>query len=128
MLPTGGLRTSASRLAPYENCPLQFFYGSLVEIGGTRTTSMRLGGAFHDVLEAFHDPERKRAADARAAARARAASSRSRRSSRARWQREQRRMLEQLLENYFASRSRPVSMPRCSRSSSASASSSTRRR
>ena len=59
MLPTGGLRTSASRLAPYENCPLQFFFGSLVEIGGTRTTSMRLGGAFHDVLEAFHDPERK---------------------------------------------------------------------
>ena len=50
MLPSGGLRTSASRLAPYENCPLQFFYGSLVEIGGTRTTSMRLGGAFHDVL------------------------------------------------------------------------------
>ena len=59
MLPSAGLRTSASRLAPYENCPLQFFFGSLVEIGGTRTTPMRLGGAFHDVLEAFHDPERK---------------------------------------------------------------------
>ena len=71
MLPVGGLRTSASRLAPYENCALQFFFGSLVEIGRTRTTAMRLGGAFHDVLEAFHDPERKRAADARAAARAR---------------------------------------------------------
>ena len=59
MLPSAGLRTSASRLAPYENCALQFFFGSLVEIGGTRTTSMQLGGAFHDVLEAFHDPERQ---------------------------------------------------------------------
>ena len=59
MLPSAGLRTSASRLGPYENCALQFFFGSLVEIGGTRTTSMRLGGAFHDVLEAFHDPTRR---------------------------------------------------------------------
>ncbi|MDQ2983475.1 MAG: ATP-dependent helicase [Actinomycetota bacterium] len=58
MLPTGGLWTSASRLAPYENCPLQFFYGSLAEVGRARTTAMRLGSAFHDVLEAFHDPER----------------------------------------------------------------------
>ncbi|MEP6813657.1 MAG: PD-(D/E)XK nuclease family protein, partial [Actinomycetota bacterium] len=58
MLPSGGLRTSASRLAPYENCPLQFFYGSLVEIDSVRTASMRLGGAFHDVLEAFHHPNR----------------------------------------------------------------------
>ena len=58
MLPTGGLYTSATRLAPYEECPLRFFYGSLIEVGGTRTTAMRLGGAFHDVLERFHDPER----------------------------------------------------------------------
>ena len=58
MLPTGALRTSASRLEPYENCPLKFFYGSHVEIGRVSTTSMRLGGAFHNVLEAFHDPQR----------------------------------------------------------------------
>jgi superfamily I DNA/RNA helicase/RecB family exonuclease len=59
MLPSGGLYASASRLAPYENCPLQFFYGSLAEIGRTRTTAMQLGGAFHDVVEAFHDPARQ---------------------------------------------------------------------
>src|SRR5262249_24475361 len=57
-LPTGGLWTSASRLAPYEDCPLKFFFGSLLEIGRTRTVSMELGGVFHDVLETFHDPER----------------------------------------------------------------------
>ena len=56
MLPTGGLRVSASGLSPYEGCPLQYFYGGLVEIGGTRTTAMQLGGVFHDVLEEFHDP------------------------------------------------------------------------
>ncbi len=38
---------------PYENCPLRCFYRSLTEVGGTRTTSMRLGSGFHDVLEAF---------------------------------------------------------------------------
>jgi RecB family exonuclease len=58
MLPEGGIWTSATRLAPYENCPLQFFFGSLVEIGRARTPAMSLGGIFHDVLEAFHNPER----------------------------------------------------------------------
>jgi superfamily I DNA/RNA helicase/RecB family exonuclease len=58
MVPDGGLWTSASRLAPYEDCPLRFFYGSLLEIGGTRTSAMQLGGVFHDVLEQFHDPAR----------------------------------------------------------------------
>jgi ATP-dependent exoDNAse (exonuclease V) beta subunit len=58
MLPTRGLWMSASRLAPYENCPLQFFLGSQVELGRVRTTAMKLGGVFHDVVEAFHDPER----------------------------------------------------------------------
>jgi superfamily I DNA/RNA helicase/RecB family exonuclease len=58
MLPSGGIWTSATRLEPYENCPLQFFLGSLVELGRVRTTPMRLGGAFHDVVERFHDPER----------------------------------------------------------------------
>jgi ATP-dependent exoDNAse (exonuclease V) beta subunit len=58
MLPDGGLWTSATRLAPYENCPLQFFLGSLLEVGRARTAAMTLGGVFHDVLEAFHDPAR----------------------------------------------------------------------
>jgi DNA helicase II / ATP-dependent DNA helicase PcrA len=58
MLPEGGLWSSATRLAPYENCPLQFFFGSLLEVGRARTAAMTLGGVFHDVLEAFHDPER----------------------------------------------------------------------
>jgi DNA helicase II / ATP-dependent DNA helicase PcrA len=58
MLPTGGLRASASRLAPLENCHLQFFYGSLLDFRDRGTTQMTLGGIFHDVLEAFHDPER----------------------------------------------------------------------
>jgi superfamily I DNA/RNA helicase/RecB family exonuclease len=58
MLPEGGIWTSATRLAPYENCPLQFFFGSLLEIGRARTPAMSLGGIFHDVLETFHDPER----------------------------------------------------------------------
>jgi ATP-dependent exoDNAse (exonuclease V) beta subunit len=58
MLPEGGIWTSATRLAPYENCPLQFFLGSLLEIGRARTPAMSLGKTFHDVLEAFHDPER----------------------------------------------------------------------
>jgi DNA helicase-2/ATP-dependent DNA helicase PcrA len=57
MLPTSGLWTSASRLAPFENCPLQFFFGSLIEIRATRTSAMLLGSIFHDVLEAFHDPD-----------------------------------------------------------------------
>jgi hypothetical protein len=36
MLPTGGLRISASGLAPYESCPLQYFYGNLISepVGG----------------------------------------------------------------------------------------------
>jgi superfamily I DNA/RNA helicase/RecB family exonuclease len=58
MLPAGGLRVSASGISPYEDCPLQYFYGGLIEIGGTRTIAMQLGGVFHDVLEAFHDPGR----------------------------------------------------------------------
>jgi len=58
MLPEGGIWTSATRLAPYENCPLQFFFGSLLEIGRARTPAMSLGGIFHDVLEVFHDPKR----------------------------------------------------------------------
>ena len=58
MLPEGGIWTSATRLAPYENCPLQFFFSSLLEIGRARSPAMSLGGIFHDVLEAFHDPER----------------------------------------------------------------------
>jgi ATP-dependent DNA helicase UvrD/PcrA len=57
MLPTGGIWTSATRLAPYENCPLQFFFGSLLEIGRARTPAMSLGGIFHDVLQAYHDPD-----------------------------------------------------------------------
>jgi superfamily I DNA/RNA helicase/RecB family exonuclease len=59
MLPGGGIWTSATRLAPYENCPLQFFFGSLLEISRVRTPAMSLGGIFHDVLEAFHDPDRE---------------------------------------------------------------------
>ena len=90
-----------------------FFFGSLVEIGGTRTTSMRLGGAFHDVLEAFHDPAAG-AADPRAAARACArAVVRGRQAPRHGM--EQRRVLE-LLRTYFASEV-AVSTARCSRSS-----------
>ncbi len=56
MLAGRAFRTSATRLAPYENCPLQFLHGSLLELARTRTASMSLGGIFHDVLEAFHDP------------------------------------------------------------------------
>ena len=37
MLPGGALRTSATSLAPYENCPLQFFLGSLLRLERTRT-------------------------------------------------------------------------------------------
>ena len=58
MHPTGGLRISASSLAPYENCPLQFYYGSLLELVRPRGAALVFGGIFHDVLEAFHDPER----------------------------------------------------------------------
>ena len=58
MLPTGELWTSATGLAPYENCPLRFFFGSLLRLGRARTAAMTLGGVFHDVVEAFHDPER----------------------------------------------------------------------
>ena len=120
--PDGGLWTSASRLAPYENCPLQFFFGSLLEIGGTRTTAMQLGGVFHDVLEAFHDPERSRAADARAPARARRASSWATtdiRPARARGRApaHARHDAAQLLR---VTRSRRASTARCSRSSGAS--------
>ena len=57
MLPTGGLWTSASRLAPYENCPLQFFYGNLLELGRTEGPALSFGRVFHDVVQAFHDPE-----------------------------------------------------------------------
>src|SRR5207247_7204370 len=56
MLEGRELWMSASRLAPYENCPLQFLYGGLLELARSRTTQMALGGVFHDVLEAFHDP------------------------------------------------------------------------
>lgn len=49
---------SPSRLAPYEECPLRFFYGSLLELARVRTPEMALGGIFHEVLEAFLDPER----------------------------------------------------------------------
>jgi superfamily I DNA/RNA helicase/RecB family exonuclease len=106
MLPSAGLRTSASRLAPYENCPLQFFYGSLVEIGGTRTTSMRLGGAFHDVLEAFHDPERNEPQTLERLlelAREQSFEEVKPRPLAA----EQRRLLERLLQSYFASEVAP---------------------
>jgi len=56
MLAGRELWMSASRLAPYENCPLQFLYGSQLELARTRTAAMSLGGIFHDILEAFHDP------------------------------------------------------------------------
>jgi superfamily I DNA/RNA helicase/RecB family exonuclease len=56
MLAGRALWTSATRLGPYENCPLQFLCGSLLELARARTTQMALGGVFHDVLEAFHDP------------------------------------------------------------------------
>jgi superfamily I DNA/RNA helicase/RecB family exonuclease len=57
MLPTGGLRTSASNIAPYENCPLQFYFGSLLELVRPSGPNLVLGSALHDVLEAFHNPE-----------------------------------------------------------------------
>ena len=115
MLPSAGLRTSASRLAPYENCALQFFFGSLVEIGGTRTTPMRLGGAFHDVLEAFHDPTRQEPQTlerllelaARAVVRGGEAARR--------WRLEQRRMLERLLRELLRLRGRARSRCRGAR-------------
>jgi putative RecB family exonuclease len=47
---------SPSRLAPYEQCPLQFLYGGLLDLVRVRTPEMALGGIFHRVLEAFHDP------------------------------------------------------------------------
>jgi superfamily I DNA/RNA helicase len=56
MLPEGAIWTSATRLAPYENCPLQFFLSSLLEIGRARTPAMSLGEIFHDVLEALRPP------------------------------------------------------------------------
>jgi superfamily I DNA/RNA helicase/RecB family exonuclease len=56
MLEGRELWMSASRLGPYENCRLQFLYGGLLELARSRTTQMALGGVFHDVLEAFHDP------------------------------------------------------------------------
>ncbi len=56
MLADRGFWTSATRLAPYENCPLQFLHGNLLEIARSRSAAMSLGGIFHDVLEAFHDP------------------------------------------------------------------------
>jgi superfamily I DNA/RNA helicase/RecB family exonuclease len=49
---------SPSRLAPYEECPLRFFYGSLLELARLQTPEMALGAIFHEVLEAFLDPER----------------------------------------------------------------------
>ncbi len=58
MLPSGGLRTSASSITPYENCPLQFYFGSLLELVRPRGPNLVLGGVLHDVLEAFHDPEK----------------------------------------------------------------------
>ncbi len=58
MLPAGGLPTSASSITPYENCPLQYYYGSLLELVRPTGPNLVLGSALHDVLEAFHDPER----------------------------------------------------------------------
>jgi len=57
MLSTGGLPTSVSSISPYENCPLQFFLGSLLELVRPSGPNLVLGSALHDVLEAFHDPE-----------------------------------------------------------------------
>jgi len=57
ILPTGGLRTSASNITPYENCPLQFYFGSLLELVRPTGPNLVLGSALHDVLEAFHNPE-----------------------------------------------------------------------
>ena len=57
MLPDGALWTSASGLAPYENCPLQYYYGGLLELVRPRGPALVFGGILHDVLEAFHDPE-----------------------------------------------------------------------
>ncbi len=59
MLPTAASGRPRRGLAPYENCPLQFFFGSLLELGapvGRRDAAS--AAIFHDVLEAFHDPER----------------------------------------------------------------------
>jgi RecB family exonuclease len=81
---------------------LQFFFGSLVEIGGTRTTPMRLGSAFHDVLEAFHDPERDEPQTLERLLEL--ASEQSFEDVKPRPVAvEQRRVLEQLLRSYFAS-------------------------
>ncbi len=57
MLPEGGLYTSASGLDPYENCPLQFFYGTLVELVRPTGPQLVFGGILHDTLEEFHRPE-----------------------------------------------------------------------
>ena len=58
MLPDGRLHTSATSLSPYEECPLQFFYGSLLDLARPSGDSLVFGSIVHDVLEAFHDPER----------------------------------------------------------------------
>lgn len=58
MLPDGGLWTSATGLAPYENCPLQFFLGSMLELVRPTGAPLVFGGVVHDVLEEYHDPER----------------------------------------------------------------------
>jgi len=57
MLPRGGLYTSASGLDPYDNCPLQFFYGTMLELVRPQGSALVFGGTVHDVLEAFHDPD-----------------------------------------------------------------------
>ena len=59
MLPEGGLRTSATGLAPYENCPLQFYLGGMLELIRPSGAPLVFGGIVHDVLEAFHSPERR---------------------------------------------------------------------
>ncbi len=56
MLP-GPLRASATWISPYEDCPLQFYYGSLLELVRATGESLVFGRVVHDVLEAFHDTE-----------------------------------------------------------------------
>ena len=58
MLPDDRLRTSATSLGPYEDCPLAFYYGSLLSLARPSGDSLVFGGIVHDVLEAFHDTER----------------------------------------------------------------------
>ena len=91
--------------------------------------AMRLGGVFHDVLEAFHDPERNEPQTLERLLELAEEQSFEEVIRPRPLAAEQRRLLEKLLAQLLRVRGRAAaSTPRCSRSSSASASSSTRRR